>query len=223
MRCVAMTAHNHITAMATLQGPEPKQAIGDIMRHNLGCMLHPKTLEDEKEPQQPILVARVTGDDEPKVISEQYICSAAALSMHHSAERGSIWCRMSRASLLSMSADMHSKSDSRAVNAFCAVCITSVNMSMLLKSYHSVSCALLMSTAPGWQAVGVTLEHNSTEGVKLNLEALQDPQSSSAPKPPTVRTSIIEVPHPEGSASSPQGTSRRVRLCKSFIQSLWHC
>lgn len=41
--------------------------MGDYVRHNLGCMLHPKTVEDEKEPQQPILVARVTGDDEPKV------------------------------------------------------------------------------------------------------------------------------------------------------------
>lgn len=37
------------------------------MRHNLGCMLHPVTKEDDKEPQQPILVARVTGEDEPKV------------------------------------------------------------------------------------------------------------------------------------------------------------
>ena len=63
------------------------------------------------------------------------------------------------------------------------------------------------------QAVGVSLQQHSSdgEGVKLHLEALQDSPSSSAPKPPSVRTSIVELPHPEGSVSSPRNTSRRVR------------
>ena len=39
------------------------------MRHNLGCIIHPRANEQDKDPaQQPNLVARITGDDEPKVL-----------------------------------------------------------------------------------------------------------------------------------------------------------
>lgn len=64
------------------------------------------------------------------------------------------------------------------------------------------------------QAVGVSLEQSSgNEGVKLHLEALHDPEPSSSRGPPSVRTSMVEIPHAD--------TSGRVRCLQLSLNMLF--